>query len=157
VETVGHYGVTGLARKIWHSDIELKELSMRRLTFALCLLACPVTAQTQMTADEFEAYSTGKTLTYARDGMIWGIEQYLPGRRVVWAFTAEECREGVWYEDQSAICFVYEDDGPPQCWDFYLQAGGLSARYLGDPDSLPLSEVAQSDGPMPCAGPDVGA
>ena len=122
-----------------------------------CLLAWPVAAQqTPMTAAEFEAYSTGKTLTYARDGAIWGTEQYLPGRRVVWAFTAEECREGVWYEDQGAICFVYEDDGLPQCWDFYLGTGGVSARFLGEPESLPLSEIEQTDGPMPCAGPDVG-
>ncbi len=109
-----------------------------------------------MTASEFEAYATGKTLTYARDGAVWGTEQYLPGRRVVWAFTDDECRDGTWYEDQGAICFVYEDDGVPQCWDFFRGANGISARFLGDPESLPLSEVEQSNGPMPCAGPDIG-
>ena len=129
---------------------------MRRAILALCRLCGPVAAQqTPMTASEFESYATGKTLTYARDGAVWGTEQYLPGRRVIWAFTADECRDGTWYEDQGAICFVYEDD-LPQCWDFYLQANGLSARFLGDPESLPLSEVEQSDGPMPCMGPDVG-
>lgn len=130
---------------------------MRHLALAFCLAALPAAAQqTPMTASEFEAYATGKTLTYARDGAIWGTEQYLPGRRVVWAFTEDICRDGSWYEDQNAICFVYDDEGVPQCWEFFLGQGGLSARFLGDPDSTPLSEVAQSDGPMPCAGPDVG-
>ncbi len=129
---------------------------MRHLALAFCLLAVPAAAQTRMTADEFESYVTGKTLTYARDGLVWGTEQYLPDRKVVWAFTADECREGIWYEDQGAICFVYEDDGLPQCWDFFLQANGLSARFLSDPESLPLSEVEQTEGPMPCAGPDIG-
>ncbi len=140
---------------------------MRRAALALMLLAQTVLVQTvlvgpvlaqpaPMTAAEFEAYATGKTLTYARDGQIWGTEQYLPGRKVIWAFTADECREGVWYEDQGAICFVYDGDGLPQCWDFYLEADRLSARFLGDSDGVPLSEVAQTDGPMPCAGPDVG-
>lgn len=130
---------------------------MRRAVLALMLLAQPALAQpVLMTAEEFEAYATGKTLTYAREGLVWGTEQYLPGRKVIWAFTADICREGYWYEDQGAICFVYEDDGLPQCWDFYLEANRLSARFLGDIEGVPLSEVAQTDGPMPCAGPDVG-
>lgn len=130
---------------------------MRHAVLALLLLAHPALAQTTpMTAEEFEAYATGKTLTYARDGQVWGTEQYLPDRKVVWAFTADICREGYWYEDRGAICFVYEDDGLPQCWNFFLQSDRLQARFLGDGDSTPLSEVAQSDGPMPCAGPDVG-
>lgn len=126
------------------------------LAFAL-LFASPVGAQeTPMTPDEFEAYATGKTLTYARNGAVWGTEQYLPGRRVVWAFTADECRDGTWYDDQGAVCFVYEDEQSPQCWNFYAGPNGLRAQYLGDPDSTPLSEVDQSNGPMPCMGPDVG-
>ncbi len=133
---------------------------MRRLSLMLCLLSSSVSssafAEQQMTAAEFEAYATGKTLTYARDGAIWGIEQYLPGRRVVWAFTADECRDGTWYEDEGAICFVYENDSQPQCWNFYRQAAGLVARFVGDVESLPLNEVEQSSGPMPCAGPAVG-
>ncbi|MGL6211850.1 MAG: hypothetical protein ACRC14_18660 [Paracoccaceae bacterium] len=130
---------------------------MRRLTLALCLFALPATAQeTAMTAAEFEAYATGKTLTYARDGEVWGVEQYLPGRRVIWAFTDDECKDGTWYEDHEAICFLYQDEPFPQCWTFYMTATGLSARYLGDTENTPLSEVAQSTGPMPCMGPGVG-
>ncbi len=130
---------------------------MRPLALAVCLAALPAAAQdTPMTAAEFDAYSTGKTLTYARNGAIWGTEQYLPGRRVIWAFTADECKDGIWYSDQDAICFVYEDQPDIQCWTFYLTSSGLSARFLGDPDGTPLSEVAQTAGPMPCMGPGVG-
>lgn len=130
---------------------------MRAVTLALCLVALPATAQDPaMSAAEFEAYATGKTLTYAREGQIWGTEQYLPGRRVIWAFTEDECKDGTWYEDGPAICFLYQDEPDPQCWYFYLGANGLNARYQGDPDDAPLSEVAQTNGPMPCMGPDVG-
>ena len=136
---------------------------MRRFALALCLAATlpaailPVAAQTApMTGAEFETYANGKTLTYARDGAIWGTEQYLPGRRVIWAFTEDECKDGTWYEDGEAICFLYADEPFPQCWHFFAEANGLRAQYLGDPESTPLSEVNQSDGPMPCMGPDVG-
>ena len=129
-----------------------------RLALTLLLLAIPelLEAETPMTAAEFEAYATGKILTYADDGAVWGTEQYKPDRRVVWAFTASECRDGYWYEKDDQICFVYEDPNDPQCWWFYRREGGIAARFVGDPEGITLSEVAQSDGPMPCAGPDVG-
>ena len=126
-------------------------IALLSLTFA-----APAQEPPPMTPLEFEAYATGKTLTYARDGLIWGTEQYLPGRAVVWAFTADECRQGVWYPQGPEVCFVYEDQSDPQCWLFFLQGGALLAQHRDDPDGLPLSEVGQSTGPMPCAGPDVG-
>ena len=113
-------------------------------------------AETAMTADEFEAYATGKTLTYSVDGEVYGAEQYLPGRRVVWAFKSEECADGVWYEEAGQICFVYENNGAPQCWNFYLGEAGLRAEFIGDSAGSPLSEVDQSATPLSCAGPDVG-
>jgi hypothetical protein len=119
-------------------------------------LAEPVLADTVMTADAFEAYATGKTLTYAYGDQVFGAEQYLPGRQVLWAFKGEECRKGRWYEDAGEICFVYEDDGAPQCWVFYQDASGLRALFTGDPEGSELSEVEQSPEPLICAGPDVG-
>ena len=109
-----------------------------------------------MTAAEFDAYATGKTLTYARDGAVWGAEQYLPDRKVVWAFTAEECRTGYWYDENAQICFVYEFRDDPQCWYFYQSATGITARFAEDAEGSPLAEVAQSTGPLGCAGPDLG-
>ena len=127
-----------------------------RLALIAALLPLPAFAQTPMTAAEFDAYATGKTLTYARDGAVWGAEQYLPDRKVVWAFTAEECRTGYWYDEDAQICFVYEFRDDPQCWYFYQSATGITARFAEDAKGSPLAEVAQSTGPLGCAGPDLG-
>jgi hypothetical protein len=132
----------------------------RPLALALTLsavLAAPLQALTPMTAEEFDAYSVGKTLTYAIDGTVYGIEQYLPDRRVVWAFTGDQCRHGLWYEEAGKICFVYEHDPDPQCWSFYATPEGLAAVYENDPSGSPLVEVDRSDQPLICPGPDVGA
>lgn len=126
------------------------------LLAALLLSALPASAQDLMTAEEFEAYATGKTLTYSSDGSIFGIEQYLPDRRVRWAFTDDICRDGYWYEEAGLICFVYEHDGTPQCWSFWTEGDSLRARFENDPEGTELSEVEASDGPLICAGPDVG-
>ena len=139
-----------------------------RHSLALALLACasPVLAETAppatppgspMTAAAFEAYVTGKTLTYAQGGRIYGTEQYKPDRKVVWAFTEEECREGYWFAQGPQICFVYEDPNDPQCWLFYSRADGMWARFVGDAADAPLSQVSPSQGPLSCAGPNVGA
>jgi hypothetical protein len=135
---------------------------MRTLILALTLAAVPAFAEIApisppMTATEFEAYATGKTLTYGLGGEVYGIEQYLPGRRVLWAFKGDECRKGYWYEAGQEICFVYEKDPDgPQCWTFHRMGDGIRARFVGDPNGADLSEVAQSSSPLTCAGPDVG-
>ena len=131
---------------------------MKRLfIFLLIWVSCPASAaETPMSAAEFEAYSTGRTLTYAESGVIYGIEEYLPGRRVRWAFTDDECREGYWYEDGTAICFVYENNTTPQCWNFSRGERGLIARFLGSDNGRELYEARQSDQPLMCLGPDVG-
>lgn len=124
--------------------------------FALLLSATQGLAETPMTAAEFDAYATGKTLTYSVDGAVYGAEQYLPGRRVIWAFKGNVCSDGVWYEEAGLICFRYENNTDPQCWNFYSSTSGLRAEFTGDAAGAPLSEVAQSPYPLNCAGPDVG-
>lgn len=132
---------------------------MRILAFALLgLLPLAATAQdTPMTAAEFEAYVTGKTLTFGTNGTPFGIEQYKPGRQVLWAFVGQECQRGVWYDEGDQICFVYEHEPTPQCWSFFRTEDGLRARFEdGTPDSTELTEVEQAETPLICAGPDVG-
>ena len=132
---------------------------MRPLALALSLaLALPAAAaETPMSAAEFDAYTIGRTLTYADRGRIYGIEEYLPGRRVRWAFVGEECRAGFWYAEGERICFVYEHDPTPQCWVFTERAGRLTARFTGDgEDGRELYEAQRSDEPLVCPGPDVG-
>lgn len=130
--------------------------------FALCLAVIPsalAAAETDMgtplTGAEFEAYVTGKTLTFSSQGQVYGAEQYLPGRRVMWAFTEDICREGIWYEEPGQICFVYDYDPVPQCWVFW-QDGGLNALFMGEDGGTRLTELSQTPAPLACAGPEVG-
>ena len=128
---------------------------MRALLLTLCLLPLPAFAA--MSGEEFEAFVTGKTLTYAEGRSVYGVEEYLPGRRVRWAYIGDQCQEGTWYEDQGQICFVYDgrlDD--PQCWVFQEDAGTLSARFVGADDGRQLYVIDESETPLLCRGPDVG-
>jgi hypothetical protein len=130
-----------------------------RVLLALALVPLPALADPgpPLTGAAFEAYTTGRTLTYALGGQVFGTEQYLPGRRVMWAFAEDRCQRGTWYEEAEFICFVYEDEpGNPQCWTFHLDDGRLLARFAGDAPGSELAEVAQSDKPLNCPGPDVG-
>lgn len=157
---------------LWHSaPHSLFEVPMR-LILPFLLAAAPAFAQTgpqtspqdnpqtspdsPLSAAEFEAYTTGKTMTYAEGGAVFGTEQYLPGRRVRWAFTGDQCKIGHWYPEGDLICFVYEDTADPQCWKFWQDEAGLRARFNDDPAGTELSEVRQTDQPLACAGPDVG-
>lgn len=141
------------------SAIRLLERLLSMRAFALVVLFTCTTAaaaETQMTGKEFEAYSTGKTLTYASNGQVYGVEQYLSDRRVRWAFVDDTCRIGHWYEDAGEICFIYEQDETPQCWTFHLSEGKLLARFISDPPQTELNEVNQTTEPLACTGPDVG-
>ena len=134
---------------------------MRRPLIALVLGLCAGSLQAAepgqpLTAEEFEAATVGRTLYYNSGGEPYGAEQYLPGRKVIWAFLGDDCRKGEWYPQGQDICFVYEDRGDPQCWTFYHSASGLLAQFKGDTGSLPLIAVEESKAPMACMGPDVG-
>lgn len=133
---------------------------MRRPALLLMLaLAQPLAAaepDRPMTAAEFEAATVGRTLYYNSGGAAYGAEQYLPGRRVIWAFLGDDCRRGEWYESDGHICFVYEDTPEPQCWTFYPAPEGLTARFRGDPEGTPLVAVEESPEPMECLGPNPG-
>jgi hypothetical protein len=118
------------------------------------LVAAPLLAAEPgqpLTPEEFDAATVGKTLYYNSAGQPYGVEQYLPGRKVIWAFLGDDCRKGEWYPEGNDICFV-----DPQCWTFYDSGSGLLARFRGDPASLPLIAVEESGAPMACMGPDVG-
>lgn len=127
-----------------------------RVALMACL-AFPVSAQTPMTAEEFEAYVTGRTLTFGMSGMPYGIEEFHPGRRTTWAFLGEECREGFWFERDAQICFIYEDEPEREhCWIFWEGDTGLNARFMGEGEGTELYEVQRSTRPLICPGPEVG-
>lgn len=124
--------------------------------FALCAL--PALAAEPLTANAFESYVNGKTLYYGMGDQSYGVEEYLPDRRVRWSFLDGKCKEGYWYEaDAGQICFVYEDaPDEPQCWSFFSEGSKLRAVFENDPASTVLYEAKQNDQPMMCYGPDVG-
>ena len=130
---------------------------LRTGCLALAFVPLAAFAEAPMSGAEFEAYVTGRTLTYADQGEIYGIEEYLSGRRVRWAYLADECRDGYWYDAGGEICFVYDDNPNPQCWVFRKEVTGrLSARFMGADDGRELYEARQSSEPLLCRGPEVG-
>lgn len=130
---------------------------MRYLIAALLALSpLPALSETPLTAREFEARVTGKTLTYSSGGTAYGMEEYLEGRRVRWTFLDGECQDGRWFVSGEQICFVYEDIPEPQCWQFYAKGGRILARFENDPTQTELYETARSNDPMMCLGPKVG-
>ncbi len=122
----------------------------------LMLAMQPAMAQSPLSASEFDAYTRGKTLFYGFEGQVYGVERYLPNRRVLWSFLDGDCKEGVWYEREDQICFLYEDRLDPQCWVFTRSGGGLIAQFEGDPAATELYEAEDIGEEMLCHGPDVG-
>ena len=134
---------------------------MRLTPTLLCLLlATPAIAQdapgAPMTAEEFDARTLGKTITYSAGGTPYGIEEYRPGHKVVWAFAEGDCREGDWFQQGDQICFDYHDDTPLQCWTFHDSPEGLVARFEGRDDGEPLISLKESTTSLNCPGPDLG-
>jgi hypothetical protein len=128
------------------------------LVAAAAFAAAPpaAAAQSPMTAEEFEAYTTGKTLYFYSRGQAYGVEEYRENREVTWSFLDGECKEGSWYPQGDQICFTYEDNPVPQCWTFYREGGGLRALFEGRETGTELYEAGEADEPMMCLGPDVG-
>ena len=132
---------------------------MTRLMSSLliCLASASAAAGAEpMTAAEFEAYVTGKTLFYGRSGEAYGAEIYHENRRVTWSFLDGDCKEGYWYEEGRNICFVYEDRIDPQCWTFQRGPGGLVATFENNPESTALYEAQDIGEEMICLGPKIG-
>ncbi|WP_171207731.1 MULTISPECIES: hypothetical protein [unclassified Ruegeria] len=129
---------------------------LKRIVIPALICAQAAAAQSPLSADEFDAYTQGKTLFYGFEGQIYGVERYLPNRRVIWSFLDGQCKEGIWYEQQGQICFVYEDRSDPQCWVFTETGRGLLAQFEGDPQATELYEAEDIGEEMVCLGPDVG-
>ena len=128
---------------------------MKKILFLTAVLATPLAAEAPMSAADFDSYTQGKTLYFGTNGFRYGVEEYLPDRRVRWSFLDGQCKDGFWYEDAGQICFVYEDNPSPQCWSFFDRGGHLGARFETGNDLTELYEI-EGDGEMICLGPEVG-
>ncbi|HLQ18318.1 MAG TPA: hypothetical protein VK146_04995 [Tabrizicola sp.] len=129
---------------------------MRYALLVLCL-ASPALAEAPLTAEAFDALTQGQTMTWSEFGRVYGVEQYLPNRRVRWTVLGDVCKLGLWYPEGDLICFQYENDLEPDCWTITQGSDGLDARYVGTSvDSSPVV-VQKTTEPMACFGPEVGA
>ena len=128
-----------------------------RLLAALLLAASPALAETPMTGAEFDALTVGRSMTWSEFGMVYGVEQYLPDRRVRWSAVGKDCKLGHWYEDGPQICFQYEDDIEPDCWIIFRDGDSIRARYTSQPTANDPVVVAETPDPPACFGPEVGA
>jgi hypothetical protein len=126
------------------------------LVLMILCVAQPASAQQALTAEGFDAYTRGKTLYYGHEGEPYGVERYLDGRRVIWSFLDGDCKDGIWYEDNGHICFIYENQTDPQCWTFSKGPKGLIAQFENNPESTDLYEAQDIGEKMLCYGPDVG-
>ncbi|TQS73938.1 hypothetical protein ERN12_00630 [Rhodobacteraceae bacterium] len=113
-------------------------------------------AATPLDAEGFAARTTGQTITYSAGGRPYGVEQYLPGRRVLWAFAEGACKEGKWFAKGEQICFDYRDENGLQCWKFYDTPAGLKAQFMDGSGGPPLISLQESPEPLLCPGPEVG-
>lgn len=127
-----------------------------RSTFALLLAAAPAFAQDPLDADQFDALTLGRTMSWSEFGSVYGVEEYFPDRRVRWEAVGKDCKLGHWYGDGDAICFRYEDDPEPDCWIITPAGKGFLARTLQSaPETAPVV-VEDRPGPLSCPGPEVG-
>ncbi|WP_309664768.1 hypothetical protein [Tabrizicola sp.] len=131
--------------------------TLAALLAALILAPCSGAAETAMTAEEFDAFSVGKTLEYTIDGQDYGSESHLPGRRVIDADTGGPCHPGRWEPRGEDICFVYDADPTTlHCWRYWRDGEGLLARAVGSAPQDPPARVTVAAQPLVCPGPEVG-
>jgi hypothetical protein len=123
---------------------------------ALSLMGTPALADPPLTAEAFDALTQGRTMTWAEFGSVYGVEQYLPGRRVRWTVLGDDCTAGHWYAEGAMICFVYEDRPDPICWEMTQSATGLLARHSSRPAGAEPVVIEDSAEDMACFGPEVG-
>ena len=122
-----------------------------RSLFVWLLLSTPALAQDAMTAEEFDAYVTGKTITFRTAlNPEFGVERYLPGRRVMWSTFDGTCMYGIWFESKGDICFRYDGDPEHKCWEIYDEPAGLRGVYTTHPNTTVIYEVPERQDPLIC-------
>lgn len=103
-------------------------------------------------AVEWQSLTAGKTVVYSIDSTVFGYEFYSSAsNQITFRLADGECIEGVWFEDQSAFCFDWQD-GPLNCFhhkrlDGAIYVIGLENGVETD-DIQKVSRIAQI--PLAC-------
>ena len=124
----------------------------------VALAGGPAAAERAVTPEAFEAMVAGRTFHFDRRGEAFGSEQYFDDKRVIWALEDGQCQRGIWFaRGDGRICFVYDADPAPQCWDFLeMPDGGFHARAEGADPADDLVTREMGDAPLDCPLPDLG-
>lgn len=131
---------------------------MKHFALLIALIPASAMAEQPMTATAFDTYATGKTITYGPiDGDIYGQEQYLPNRRVIWQPIGGDCVTGVWFESKGNICFRYNNNPQAKCWQFYEHPDGLRATFMNRPGTDNLYQLNTTPDPILCPGPPLSS
>ena len=129
---------------------------MRGLCLALLLSGTAALADPPLTAEAFDALTQGRTMTWSEFGQVYGVEQYLEGRRVRWTVLGDDCKTGHWYPDGAMICFVYEDGPDTYCWEMTQSGTDILARHSSHTAEAAPVVIEETTEPMACFGPEVG-
>jgi hypothetical protein len=129
-----------------------------RTLFLLLVLASPAAAQEAVTAEEFEALVTGRTLTYGAPGEApYGIEHYFPNRRVTWALGRHErvpggrlVRRGARRRPGDLLHLPGRPRAPVLA--LLPRGDGLRAEFLEDGGATVLYELLEKEGGLVCGG-----
>ncbi len=106
------------------------------------LAALPAEAQTALTPEQFEQLVEGRTLDFGYDGQKpYGLERYMPGRKVFWSWGGTTCEPGYWYPEDGNICFKYDFDPVAQCWRYFQSDGKLLAVFMNDDEGTAVYEL----------------
>jgi hypothetical protein len=131
---------------------------LNSLLIAALLAPLSAQAETIVQPSTFEKISTGKTLYFYRNGLFFGAEQFLEGRKSLWQFQegTGECLNGTWFENDGKICFTYVQDPRIQCWYVLQKSSGYSVRGENSPPELDIDLGHIDDEPLNCTGPGFG-
>ncbi len=127
-----------------------------RTALALALLPGLAFAQTlpgdpPLDAAAFDALTRGRTFeTHSPPVGLYGIETFLPGRRVYWR-DARICAAGTWRQVGEQICFDYEHRDRPVCWTYHDRNGWIEGFFEGDRRSVPIM-LHEGGEPVSCEG-----
>ena len=126
----------------------------------LILLLCATALQAAPLDNQsaFDGYTQGKTIYYGYGDERGAVaaETYLPGNRVRWFTRDGTCIEGEWFEADGRICFVYETNPVPQCWEVDLSESGLVATHLSLSGPSKILEMRTARDEFQCLGPQIG-
>ena len=124
---------------------------MRKLALALAFIASTAHADERLGAEEFDAHVTGRTITFSTLlNPSYGVERYLPNRRVMWSTFDGTCQYGVWFESKGDICFRYDHDPEHKCWAIYMTPQGIRGEFTTRPNTTVIYEEAARDDPLIC-------